>query len=634
MPSIITKNFSTELAQDFTFLFDIGANDYLPQSKKAYIFAILGKQIPWTSGTEVVPTPTGSIPSLVQCWDNAIVAKRMSLNDISYVVPRRNWTSNTSYYTYDSGNANYYVLNSKDQVFKCLLGNGTLNSTDEPQLFLSSTSLEEPYFQTTDGYKWKYMYTLNTSQKERFLTSEWMPVTYNKFVRASALNRSIDIVSVTNSGNNYVDGSTQSIISIVGDGTGAVLKANVANGRIQNVIVQSRGLNYTKANLVFTDITGGTGSAAAAVVSFSPQNGHGYDPIEELSANTIMLNVDFDGSESGDFPAENEFRQISLLKNPYVFGTSTLASSQLYNIYTKVNVSPGIGDFNNDEAISYFAYLRQMNKSLNDNDLRSILNSSYYAKNKTAFATNNPPVNADNVYRVAKMNNDIVLINTQNPRESFMLSSARNNLKKLNLPPQYANQLLGIAAPAAAAGAPAAGRRGRPAGVPNAPRPQQPAVQGNISLSAVANQWGLVQGFNTLPRNILRKFNMNGIQVPVANNRGASRRQNLLGNAGRVNAVYEFGPSNIYIMRFPNDGPEGQRPPIASIATQPDNSHYIITSNSSYQLNNPRELLQVLRQRNLAEIHQYLVNEYMERNPEHLNEFKELLRKHINEKKK
>ena len=123
-------------------------------------------------------------------------------------------------------------------------------------------------------------------------------------------------------------------------------------------------------------------------------------------------------------------------------------------------IGNGYGDFNNDEAISYFAYLRQMNKSFNDNDLKIILNSTYYDRNKKAFATNNPPVNADNVYRIAQMNNDVVLINTQNPRESFMLSSARNNLKKLNLPPQYANQLLGIAAPAAAAGAPAAGRRG------------------------------------------------------------------------------------------------------------------------------------------------------------------------------
>jgi hypothetical protein len=216
-----------------------------------------------------------------------------------------------------------------------------------------------------------------------------------------------------------------------------------------------------------------------------------------------------------------------------------------------------------------------------------------------------------------------------------MLSSARNNLKKLNLPPQYANQLLGIAAPAAAAGAPAAGRRGRPAGVPNAPRPAAaPAAAGDLSLTTVANQWGLTPGFNTLPRGILRKFNMNGTQVPVANDRGATRRQNILGNAGRVTTVYEFGPSSIYIMRFPNDGPEGQRPPIASIVAQPGNSHYIVTPTNSYDINSPSNLLQVLRQRNLAEIHQYLVNEYMERNPEHLNEFKELLRKHINEKKK
>ena len=351
MPSIITKNFSTELAQDFTFLFDIGANDYLPQDKKSFIFAVLGKQIPWNAGVEVVPTPTQSIPGVVQCWDNAIVAKRMSLNDVSYVVPRRNWTSNTRYYTYDSGNANYYVLNSRDQIFKCLDNNGGANSTDEPQLFLSSTSLEEPYFQTTDRYKWKYMYTLNTAQKERFLTSDWMPVTYNKFVRAAALNRSIDIVKVTNTGNNYVNGSTQAIISINGDGTGAVLRANVSNGRVQNVIVQNRGLNYTKANVIFTDITGGNGSNAAATISLAPQNGHGYDPVEELSANTIMLNVDFAGSESGDFPAENEFRQISLVKNPYSFETSTLASGQLYNVYTKINVSPGIGNFNNDEYV-------------------------------------------------------------------------------------------------------------------------------------------------------------------------------------------------------------------------------------------------------------------------------------------
>jgi hypothetical protein len=83
----------------------------------------------------------------------------------------------------------------------------------------------------------------------------------------------------------------------------------------------------------------------------------------------------------------------------------------------------------------------------------------------------------------------------------------------------------------------------------------------------------------------------------------------------------------VYIIRLANNTT------VASVVAQPGNLHYIVTNNGSYPLGSPRELLQVLQRRNLAEIHQYLVNEYMGRNPEHLSEFKELLRKHINEKK-
>ena len=213
-----------------------------------------------------------------------------------------------------------------------------------------------------------------------------------------------------------------------------------------------------------------------------------------------------------------------------------------------------------------------------------------------------------------------------------MLSRSRNNLKQFNIPQQFANQLLGIAPEQPAAGAqPAAGgaaRRGRPAGQPNAPQPAAaPAAAGDLSLSTVANQHSLTPGFNTLPNNVLRKFRMNGGQIPAVNNRGASARNNVLGNTGRVTAVYEFGPSTIYIIRLANNTT------VASVVVQPGNLHYIVTNNGSYPLGSPRELLQVLQRRNLAEIHQYLVNEYMGRNPEHLNEFKELLRKHINEKK-
>jgi hypothetical protein len=178
-----------------------------------------------------------------------------------------------------------------------------------------------------------------------------MPVTYNRFVRASAVNRSIDIIRITNAGNNYVDGAAQDIITIEGDGEGAILKANVVGGQVVDILIQDRGQDYTKANLVFTDVAGGIGTDAAAAVVLSPQNGHGYDPVEELYTSTIMFNTDFDGEESGVFPADNEYRETFIVKNPYNFGTTTLANTEIKTLYTQVKTSPGVGDFNNDEIV-------------------------------------------------------------------------------------------------------------------------------------------------------------------------------------------------------------------------------------------------------------------------------------------
>jgi hypothetical protein len=357
MSSLITNSFATSLAQDFIDSLDINTNTYLPSSMRSYFYVSLGRKLPWSDGvSEVVPTPTQSIRNLVAVFDRGIVARRVTRENASFVIPRIDWESGTVYAvagcTTCPIGSNFYVKNSKDQVFKCLDNNESSQSTSEPQLVLSSTSLEEPYFLTEDGYKWKYMYTLTPTQKQKFLTDNWMPANYNKFVRASAVNRSIDIVRVTNSGNNYVEGTSQDIITVVGDGQNAILKANVSSeGQVVDIIVQDRGLNYTRANLVFQDVPGGIGSGAEGYVILSPQNGHGFDPVEELYANTIMFSVDFDGTESDVFPADNDFREISLIKNPFSYGTTDYATSDLYTLYTKIKVSPGVGDFNNDEIV-------------------------------------------------------------------------------------------------------------------------------------------------------------------------------------------------------------------------------------------------------------------------------------------
>jgi hypothetical protein len=49
----------------------------------------------------------------------------------------------------------------------------------------------------------------------------------------------------------------------------------------------------------------------------SPKHGHGADPIEELGGNYVILNSRLEYAEgSGDFPTDNDFRQIGVVVNP------------------------------------------------------------------------------------------------------------------------------------------------------------------------------------------------------------------------------------------------------------------------------------------------------------------------------
>jgi hypothetical protein len=349
MSSLITKNFRTLLAKQLFNLLDIAANSYLPATRKSHVYAFIGKQLRWNAGTEIPKVPGESITDINDYYKQGILAKQISIENASFVVDRNDWTANTIYNTYEA-NTNFYVLNSKDQVFKCLANTANVASTNEPELTLSTTSLEEPFISTGDGYKWKYMYTLTSTQKQKYLSDDWMPVSTNRFVTAAAEAGSIDIVSVTNAGNNYTDGTTQAIISVDGDGVNAVLRANVSGGQIQDVVIQNRGNFYTYADLTFTDVAGGTGAGASAVVSIAPRDGHGFDPEVELNATTLMFNVEFEENEAGVLPTDNDFREVVLIQNPST-SLNTIATANLYTLYKNIKVSPGVGDYTTDEVV-------------------------------------------------------------------------------------------------------------------------------------------------------------------------------------------------------------------------------------------------------------------------------------------
>lgn len=112
-------------------------------------------------------------------------------------------------------------------------------------------------------------------------------------------------------------------VTIIGDGENAegYSKVNSGTGGIDEIIVTSRGSGYTTADVIITaNSVHGSGATATAIIS--PVGGHGHDPVRELGADQVMLNVKVIEEEgvsangNGYIPTGLEYRSISILKNP------------------------------------------------------------------------------------------------------------------------------------------------------------------------------------------------------------------------------------------------------------------------------------------------------------------------------
>ncbi len=317
-------------------------------------------------------------------------------------------------------------------------------------------------------------------------------------------------------------------------------------------------------------------------------------------------------------------------------GPSNLQQTAVYGDYEGAEnwVIPNNGGYSSDPAVyrAYYTYLGTQNKKFSDNDIVGAVRSAGQATGNSrvgnAIIEAQPPMVEGNLMKPIMYNGNGYIINTQNPRESFGVSSASGKLVKANISPAMAAAMLGLPAPAAAA---AAGRRGRPAGG-GAPRQQAaaPATTGDINVREVMDETGLDTAFLRLPRSIIRRLNVtNAVRVAPNGDRGAARRNNQLGGRGTVGRVIAIGSSKIYFIRLAS----GQI--IASINVQPGNYNYILTGNNAgnnaISLNSPADLVQVLTQRGLAEHRSYIVREYLNNNPKHAQEVRDMVAKHIDE---
>ena len=363
--------------------------------------------------------------------------------------------------------------------------------------------------------------------------------------------------------------------------------------------------------------------AFVSIINATPYN---QRKIEESDRQYIVLIPDGESDETIFLKNDNIYTNI--LAQRYCFGRGGTWTTG------EPNSAMDAGAYR-----AYFNWMRNENKVYDGEQLVRYWKNTYsdVAAKKDWFRAQ-PPFSPTDRYAPAIGDNGICyLVNKANPRESLKLSDTSGKFIAANIPTAMARQLTGAtpdeATPAAAAAQPAAGilRRGRPAGVPNAPAAAQPAAGGggNISVAERMREAGLGNAFTQLPRADFRRLNVDdATRENYMTDRGASRRNNQLGGAGRVGQVLSIGPSKIYFIRLTN------QTIVASINVQPGNRNYVLLPGGAMvTLNSPSELMQVLQQRNLAEVHNYIVREYITNNPHHLDEVREMLRKHIAETK-
>ena len=164
--------------------------------QKTNVYLFIGKHTPWNSSDTISgsgeltndmnpPIPPDTVQNIdFELWRNMIAAKKVNPSDVKHVIPRHDWSLNNDgsgkvYTQYDDLNKSlfnssyspFYVFTDDFNVYKCISNNYGSLSTVKPTGTDTSQMIK-----TSDGYVWKYMYSISPADSLKFVTTSHIPV--------------------------------------------------------------------------------------------------------------------------------------------------------------------------------------------------------------------------------------------------------------------------------------------------------------------------------------------------------------------------------------------------------------------------------------------------------------------------
>ena len=342
MPALVTNQFRIHNAKQFvesisesasvggTTVTSTAAGSTTSLDTNYYLF--IGRSTNWSTtktyhgttegggtATDVAPpTPTDTTQNTEYLhWRDMLSAKKVTSSDVKHLMPRVNWTTGRYYQEYkDSVNNSVllanttgndsagtsrtwepmYVVTSAFNVYKVMSNNGNVSSTVEPTSVDTSQGVTQT---TSDGYKWKYLYTISASEALKFVTSAYVPVKHmrdaNSYGQGSTTGMptddgsnqyDIEVASVSGALDVFEVTGTQANYGFVNNlGIGNVSSTNTSHIKLADT-ASSADDYYNNTSIYFsngqfrkiTDYTGSTrvGTLDTALPAQPANTGYGH----------------------------------------------------------------------------------------------------------------------------------------------------------------------------------------------------------------------------------------------------------------------------------------------------------------------------------------------------------------------
>lgn len=340
------------------------------------LYFFFGNPVPWDIvpggdyNETTPPAPTDTVLEEKRAWDNMIGLKKLGESNIRLGFRRVNWVSGQFYDMYRddfdgsvegvtttgsttkplslSRSNNVVLVNDSGvyRLYRCLDNRST--TTGYP---VASTTM--PTFTSTqpqtlaDGYVWKYLGVLSTSDVEEFLTTQHCPVPST--LSTGSNDGAALAVVITGRGEGY---TTTPSLTLTGDGTGMTFGTPVlVGGGLAYVPITNRGTGYTYAKLTITGGGSPTTTATAKII-LAPAGGIGSNFLDEVEPNFLIIKAENSTTDEfftarGNAPqvytTDLTYRTVGLLENPKAYDSNTLATAALLRPFSEYRYAATLG---------------------------------------------------------------------------------------------------------------------------------------------------------------------------------------------------------------------------------------------------------------------------------------------------